>query len=103
MKPLQAEIAERERAAATNALLLRELNHRVRNNLATVVGLLSMELARKRCWTAEEALRACIDRVQSLAAIHDLLAQDQFKELDLKKLVEDVPRLSSGVSVGMKM
>ena len=89
---LQAEIAERERAAATNALLLRELNHRVRNNLATIVGLLSMELARKRRWTAEEALRACIDRVQSLAAIHDLLAQDQFKELDLKKLVEDVAK-----------
>lgn len=89
---LQVEIAERERAAATNALLLRELNHRVRNNLATIVGLLSMELARKRRWTAEEALRACIDRVQSLAAIHDLLAQDQFKELDLKKLVEDVAK-----------
>lgn len=89
---LQTEIAERERAAEANALLLRELNHRVRNNLATIVGLLSMELARKKRWTAEEALRTCIDRVQSLAAIHDLLAQDEFKELDLKKLVEDVAK-----------
>lgn len=89
---LQIEITERERAAEANALLLRELNHRVRNNLATIVGLLSMELARKRRWTAEEALRTCIDRVQSLAAIHDLLAQDEFKELDLKKLVEDVAK-----------
>ena len=89
---LQTEIAERERAAEANALLLRELNHRVRNNLATIVGLLSMELARKRRWTAEEALKACIDRVQSLAAIHDLLAQDHFRELDLKRLVEEVAK-----------
>ncbi|MFQ5804286.1 MAG: histidine kinase dimerization/phosphoacceptor domain -containing protein [Candidatus Methylomirabilales bacterium] len=89
---LQTEIAERERAAEANALLLRELNHRVRNNLATIVGLLSMELARKKRWTAEEALKACIDRVQSLAAIHDLLAQDDFRELDLKKLVEEVAK-----------
>jgi two-component sensor histidine kinase len=51
-----------------------------------------MELARKRRWTAEEALKACIDRVQSLAAIHDLLAQDHFRELDLKRLVEEVAK-----------
>ena len=49
-----------------------------------------MELGRKGYWTAEEALKACIDRVQSLAAIHDLLAQDEFKEPDLKRLVEAV-------------
>ncbi|MFQ5989531.1 MAG: PAS domain S-box protein [Candidatus Methylomirabilales bacterium] len=89
---LQTEIAERKRAAEAEALLLRELNHRVRNNLATIVGLLSMELGRKRRWTAEEALKACIDRVQHLAAIHDLLAQDEFRELDLKRLVEEVAK-----------
>lgn len=89
---LQTEIAERKRAAEAEALLLRELNHRVRNNLATIVGLLSMELGRKRRWTAEEALKACIDRVQHLAAIHDLLAQDDFRELDLKRLVEKVAK-----------
>lgn len=82
--------AQRKKDAEAMTLLVRELDHRVRNNLATVVGLLSMELARKGYWTAGEALRACIDRVQSLATIHDLLAQDEFKELDLKRLVEGV-------------
>ncbi|MEE9171887.1 MAG: MASE3 domain-containing protein [candidate division NC10 bacterium] len=84
--------AQTKKDAEAKALLLRELNHRVRNNLATIVGLLSMELGRKRQWTAEEALKACIDRAQRLAAIHDLLAQDEFRELDLKKLVEDVAK-----------
>lgn len=84
--------AQTKKDAEAKALLLRELNHRVRNNLATIVGLLSMELGRKRRWTAEEALKACIDRARSLAAIHDLLAQDEFRELDLKRLVEDVAK-----------
>lgn len=84
--------AQTKKDAGAKALLLRELNHRVRNNLATIVGLLSMELGRKRRWTAEEALKACIDRARSLAAIHDLLAQDEFRELDLKRLVEDVAK-----------
>ncbi|MFB3143864.1 MAG: histidine kinase dimerization/phosphoacceptor domain -containing protein [Candidatus Methylomirabilales bacterium] len=84
--------AQTKKDGEAKARLLRELNHRVRNNLATIVGLLSMELGRKRRWTAEEALKASIDRVQSLAAVHDLLAQDEFRELDLKKLVEDVAK-----------
>ncbi len=84
--------AQTKKDAEAKALLLREINHRVRNNLATIVGLLSMELGRKRRWTAEEALKACIDRTRSLAAIHDLLAQDEFRELDLKRLVEDVAK-----------
>lgn len=84
--------AQTKKDAEAKTLLLRELSHRVRNNLATIVGLLSMELGRKRRWTAEQALKVCIDRVQSLAAIHDLLAQDEFRELDLKRLVEEVAR-----------
>ncbi len=84
--------AQTKKDAEAKTLLFHELNHRVRNNLATIVGLLSMELGRRRRWTAEQALKACIDRVQSLAAIHDLLAQDEFRELDLKRLVEDVAR-----------
>ncbi len=84
--------AQTKKDGEAKARLLRELNHRVRNNLATIVGLLSMELGRKRRWTAEEALKASIDRVQSLAAVHDLLAQDEFRELDLKRLVEDVAK-----------
>ena len=82
--------AQTRKDAEVKALLLRELNHRVRNNLATIVGLLSMELARKKRWAGEKVLRASIERVQSLAAIHNLLVQDEFRELDLKKLVEEV-------------
>lgn len=69
-------------------LLVRELDHRIRNNLTAIIGLLSTKLGQKGYWTAEEMLKACVDRVQSLAVIHDLLAQDKFKELDVRMLVE---------------
>jgi len=82
--------AQTKKDAEAKSLLVRELNHRVRNNLATIVGLLSMEMARKKRHSAEKALKASIERVQSLAAIHNTLAQAEFRELDLKRLVEDV-------------
>lgn len=84
--------AQTKKDAEAKSLLVRELNHRVRNNLATIVGLLSMEMARKKRHSAEKALKASIERVQSLAAIHNTLAQDEFRELDLRRLVEDVAK-----------
>jgi two-component sensor histidine kinase/HAMP domain-containing protein len=87
--------AQTRKDAEAKALLVRELDHRVRNNLVTITGLLSMELGRKRHLSADEALKICIDRVQSLAAIHDLLVQDGFRELDLERLVEAVARAAA--------
>jgi two-component system, sensor histidine kinase PdtaS len=80
--------AQTKKDAEAMTLLVRELDHRVRNNLTAIIGLLSMGLGRKGQLTAEEMLKACVDRVQSLAVIHDLLARDQFKELDVRRLVE---------------
>jgi GAF domain-containing protein len=82
--------SQTKKDAETMTLLVRELDHRVRNNLTAIIGLLSMKLGRKGTWTAEEALKASVDRLQSMALIHDLLAQDKFKELDVRMLVEAV-------------
>jgi two-component sensor histidine kinase len=52
-------------------MLLRELNHRVKNNLAAIVSLLSInqpELATD----ARQWLNRCIDRISAMAQVHDL-------------------------------
>lgn len=74
------------------ATLLRELNHRVRNNLAAIVGLLEMELWRAGPRTAEEALLACLERVKAIARAHELLATGDFASLDFQEIIEAVVR-----------
>ncbi len=69
------------------ATLLKELNHRVRNNLAAIISLLQMELRRASLRTAEEALSACLGRVKAIARAHELLAGD-FTSLDLTEIIE---------------
>jgi two-component sensor histidine kinase len=57
--------------ADAKAILLRELNHRVKNNLASIVSLLSINqpelLPDARQW-----LNRCIDRISAMAQVHDL-------------------------------
>jgi two-component sensor histidine kinase len=59
--------------AEAKAMLLRELNHRVKNNLAGIVALLSMDQpelsTRARRW-----LGRVIDRIRTLARTHEMLS-----------------------------
>lgn len=62
------------RGLQTKSAMLQEMNHRVRNNLQTVAGLLSMQLRRIPANSAGAIpVRESISRVQSIAAVHDLM------------------------------
>lgn len=62
------------RGLKTKSTMLQEMNHRVRNNLQTVAGLLSMQLRRMTPeGEAATAVRESISRIQSMAAVHDLM------------------------------
>jgi PAS domain S-box-containing protein len=105
---LRVEIAERRRAEtalaqqnqellalyervdgdrALQATLLKELNHRVRNNLAAVIGILEVERERAHLRTAEEALEACASWLKAIARAHDLLAAVSFAPMDLRDFI----------------
>lgn len=61
----------------TQSALVQEMHHRVRNNLQTVAALLSLQLrtARDAPWATE--IREAISRIQSIAAVHDLLSDEE--------------------------
>lgn len=61
------------RDAEATALLLRELQHRVRNNLATIQALLVLERHRSPPRALTEALDVAIARLRSMAALQDSL------------------------------
>jgi len=89
----QARLVHQTRQdAATKATLLRELHHRVRNNLASIIGLLSMEQTRPGRRSAEEAIQACIERVHSIAEVHEMLATGEFGAVDLHRVLETLAK-----------
>jgi PAS domain S-box-containing protein len=82
---------EREAAIREQELLLRELNHRVKNNLQMVSSLLNLQASRMSDPSAKEQFRKAIDRVQAVGDIHARLYQgEQFGRIDFDQYLEDL-------------
>lgn len=81
------------RDAETKAVLLREVNHRVKNNLAAIIGLLYAE---RRQDDAEDQVdyRAIMDnlvlRIQGLSTVHSMLSAAEWSPLPLDELAGQV-------------
>jgi len=101
------DITERKRAERQRVLLVNELNHRVKNTLATVQSLAMQTL--RNTERSEEA-RALFDaRLSALSRAHNLLTQENWEGADLREaaqralspfMVEDDARIAlAGPSV----
>jgi two-component sensor histidine kinase/integral membrane sensor domain MASE1 len=79
------ELAERRRAEAHQRLLINELNHRVKNTLATVQSMGSQTL--RSAAGLEEAREAFTSRLMALSSAHNLLTAQRWEGADLSELV----------------
>ncbi len=75
------ELRRRERALLSKDATIREIHHRVKNNLQTVAALLRMQSRRLAEPGAAAALAEAERRVGAIAVVHDLLAQASSEEV----------------------
>ena len=79
------DITQRKQAEETQQLLLGELNHRVKNTLATVQSIASQTL--RRAASPEEFVPSFSGRIRALAEAHTLLTQSNWQGAELGALV----------------
>ncbi len=70
--------------------LLAEMHHRVKNNLQTIAALLSMQQRRAKVESERTALAESVARIQSIAAIHDLLSHKDIGVARVRDVVQQV-------------
>lgn len=68
------------------AILLRELNHRVKNTIATVISLAA--LAREGVTDVDSYYEALNGRLRALSATHDLLTSSDWSDTELRDIAE---------------
>lgn len=84
---LRRELAEKE-------LLIREVHHRVKNNLSVVASLLQLQLASVKAGAdAMQALRASAERIHAMSHVHQQIYETgRISSLDLNEYVQSLAR-----------
>jgi two-component sensor histidine kinase len=91
------DLRRRDRELVTKDATIREIHHRVKNNLQTVAALLRLQARRIESPEGRDALEEAVRRVGSIAIVHETLSQafDEYVEFDdvadrLRLMVTDV-------------
>jgi two-component sensor histidine kinase len=75
-----------------NSAVVREMHHRVKNNLQTIAMLLRLQVSAARGLRAEDVLLETINRILSIAAVHETLSEEGLRVVDVKNVLERVAR-----------
>ncbi len=92
------ELRRRERELLTKDATIREIHHRVKNNLQTVAALLRLQARRLRAPEAREALEEAVRRVGSIAVVHETLSHAPEEIVDFDDIADRVAMMAGEVS-----
>ncbi len=72
------------------SVIMQEVHHRVKNNLQAVADLLSLEMLQTAGRSSHEILHNSINRIKSIAAVHDLLSHEDVELTDMKHISQRI-------------
>lgn len=93
------DLRRRERELMTKDATIREIHHRVKNNLQTVAALLRLQARRIDVPEAKEALAEAVRRVGSIAIVHETLSQAVEEHVEFDDIADRLSRMVTEVSV----
>jgi len=88
----QTALAIENAQLALKAAVVQEMHHRVKNNLQSIAMLLRLQLAETRAPDARRALLESINRIMSIAAVHEFLSREGLRWVDVRDMAQRVAR-----------
>ena len=95
------EVKRRDRALLSKDATIREIHHRVKNNLQTVAALLRLQARRTNNDEARDALMESVRRVAAIAQVHEALSISVDEEVNLDEVIDRIlPMMNDLATVG---
>jgi two-component sensor histidine kinase len=93
-----SDLRRRDRQLMTMDATIREIHHRVKNNLQTVAALLRLQARRSTAPEARTALEESVRRVSSIALVHETLSQALDDAVEFDDIADKVMAMVGDVS-----
>jgi two-component sensor histidine kinase len=91
------DLRRRDRELVTKDATIREIHHRVKNNLQTVAALLRLQSRRLESESGRAALDEAVRRVAAIAVVHETLSQSFDESVEFDAVVDQLARLIADV------
>ena len=92
------DLRQQEQELITKDATIREIHHRVKNNLQTVASLLRVQARRARSEEAKEVMSQAMRRVAAIAVVHDTLSSGLSQIVDFDEVFDRVLGLATEVA-----
>ncbi len=92
------EVKRRDRALLSKDATIREIHHRVKNNLQTVAALLRLQARRTNNAEGRDALIESVRRVAAIAQVHEALSMSVDEEVNLDEVIDRILPIMNDVA-----
>jgi two-component sensor histidine kinase len=87
-----SEIRQRDLLLLSKDAAIREIHHRVKNNLQTISSLLRLQGRRITNPEADRAVQESVQRIQAISVVYELLSREHRDDVDLREIVAAIVR-----------
>jgi two-component sensor histidine kinase len=84
------DLRDKERQLMVNQVVIKEIHHRVKNNLQTVASLLRMQMRRGVPEETKVLYQESLNRISSIAAVHDVLSKNGIEKVNMVEIIKKI-------------
>lgn len=84
------DMKQKEKELILKSVAIKEIHHRVKNNLQTIVSLLRLQYRRIDSKEFHDAMNESINRILSIAVTHEILAKEGLDEVSIKEVINRI-------------
>lgn len=89
----RTELHRKEAELMVKTSVIKEIHHRVKNNLQTIASLLRMQMRRTASDEARDVLKESLNRILSIALVHETLSYDDDENINLSDVAQKLLNL----------
>ncbi|MEK6264999.1 MAG: sensor histidine kinase [Clostridium sp.] len=81
---------DKEKELISKSVVIKEIHHRVKNNLQTIASLLRLQARRSDNQHTKDALSESMNRILSIAATHEILSKEGLDEVSIQEVITNI-------------
>jgi two-component sensor histidine kinase len=89
-----SELRRRDRLLVSKDATIREIHHRVKNNLQTISSLLRLQGRRLASREAKDAIEESVRRIRTIALVHETLSREAGEDVEFGDIMRPLTRMA---------